>query len=194
MSTRDKIANSALELFEQKGVDATSVADICVHAKISNGSFFHAFQSRQDLFKTLYLSALMSYHTAMCAALGPEIGGEKGLANLIQTHIEWVIYNTKQARFLFEQSTEDWWKGEEIRQELERENAQFAQSIAQWRIHLTKKRVLRDVDGKVFFAQVIGPAQIFCRSWLSGRSKSNPLDHCNELIECAQSALVVKTP
>jgi len=41
----------------------------------------------------------------------------------------------------------------------------------------------------VFFSQVIGPAQMFCRGWLSGRDRSDPRDQTDMLIACAIRAV-----
>jgi hypothetical protein len=42
----------------------------------------------------------------------------------------------------------------------------------------------------VFFSQIIGPAQIFCRAWLSGRDRTDPRQQADILIACAIRALV----
>jgi hypothetical protein len=42
----------------------------------------------------------------------------------------------------------------------------------------------------LFFSQIIGPAQIFCRAWLSGRDRSDPTQQADILIACAIRALV----
>jgi len=42
----------------------------------------------------------------------------------------------------------------------------------------------------LFFSQIIGPAQIFCRAWLSGRDRADPRQQADILIACAIRALV----
>ena len=41
----------------------------------------------------------------------------------------------------------------------------------------------------LFFSQIIGPAQVFCRAWLSGRDRSDPREQADILIACAIRAL-----
>ena len=43
----------------------------------------------------------------------------------------------------------------------------------------------------LFFSQIVGPAQIFCRAWLSGRDPNDPREQSETLIACAVRALVV---
>src|SRR6185437_16004414 len=42
----------------------------------------------------------------------------------------------------------------------------------------------------VFASQIIGPAQIFCRAFLSGRDRSDPRPQADQLVACAIRALV----
>ena len=42
----------------------------------------------------------------------------------------------------------------------------------------------------LFLSQIIGPAQIFCRAWLSGRDQTDPRVHADTFIACALRALV----
>ncbi len=53
LSSRDKILESAATLFLEKGYDAISVNDICKHAEVSKGSFYHYFETKQVLFLIL---------------------------------------------------------------------------------------------------------------------------------------------
>jgi len=48
-STKDKLLDAAQELVLTKGFAATSVDDICGKAKLTKGSFFHYFKSKDDL-------------------------------------------------------------------------------------------------------------------------------------------------
>ena len=41
----------------------------------------------------------------------------------------------------------------------------------------------------MFVSQLIGPAQIFCRAFLSGRDRSDPRAEADTLIACAIRAL-----
>ena len=52
-TSRDKILQSAVQLFLEEGFEATSVNDICKHAGVSKGSFYHYFETKQVLFLSL---------------------------------------------------------------------------------------------------------------------------------------------
>jgi hypothetical protein len=48
------------------------------------------------------------------------------------------------------------------------------------------------MSSTLFFSQIIGPAQIFCRAWLSGRDRTDPRQQAETLIACAIRALVAR--
>jgi AcrR family transcriptional regulator len=50
---RAAIRRTALSLFEQRGVDAVSVAEICRAADVANGSFYNFFRSKDALIADL---------------------------------------------------------------------------------------------------------------------------------------------
>jgi TetR/AcrR family transcriptional repressor of nem operon len=44
-----KLLNAALQTIRSKGYAATTVEDICQHARVTKGSFFHHFKSKDEL-------------------------------------------------------------------------------------------------------------------------------------------------
>ncbi len=47
--TRTRLLDAAMHVVRLKGYNATTVQDICDHAGITKGGFFHYFRSKQDL-------------------------------------------------------------------------------------------------------------------------------------------------
>ncbi len=48
-STKDKLFMAAFSLIRSKGYSATTVDELCEHAGVTKGSFFHYFKSKEDL-------------------------------------------------------------------------------------------------------------------------------------------------
>jgi AcrR family transcriptional regulator len=187
INARERILSAATALFDTEGVEGTSVAAICRAAGVSNGSFFHAFSTKEVLGAELFLAALESYHAAMLAAVADRPDAAGGVRGLVQAHLDWVVSSRIQARFLFEQSRSAWIVHVRERQAVE--NEQFAQRLDEWRLPLVRAGHLLDLPRGVFIAQLIGPSQIFCRAWLSGRSTADPREQASALIDCADRAL-----
>jgi len=188
LSTRDAILAAGLEAFDTVGFDQATVAAIRAAAGVSNGSFFHFFGAKEQLAAALFLEAIKAYHAAMLAALRDDPTAPAGIAGLIEAHLGWVVIHRPRARFLFEQVRAEWLA--HIRDEQAAENAAFGSGIEAWQAPLTAAGALRAMPAALFAAQIIGPAQIFCRAWLSGRSEADPRDQAPALIDCARRALL----
>ncbi|WP_326553866.1 TetR/AcrR family transcriptional regulator [Micromonospora sp. NBC_01813] len=62
-NTRRSLIASALELFEQRGFDRTSVQEIADQARLTKGAFYHHFESKDDLLRHIqeeYLEAQLA--------------------------------------------------------------------------------------------------------------------------------------
>lgn len=189
LSTRDAILGAALDLFTRDGVDATTTAAICRAAGVSNGSFFHAFPNKAALAAEIWIEALSSYHAAMLAVVAAAPPAAAGVRALVATHLDWVTGNRTAAHFLFEQARPDWTSRSTGRRAAS--NDDFLAGLDAWRQPLVRAGSLHDLPAEVFAATILGPAQIFCRAWLSGRFKQDPRDHLDALADCAVRALVV---
>lgn len=189
MSAKDKILQAALTLFYRQGYTATTVAAIRDQAEVSNGSFFHAFPSKEALGAALYLHVLRQYHDHMLAALNPEHSGAQGIAELVQAHLNWVSKQRPQAHFLFQQAQAEW--VQLIRSQQAQANRELELGASQWYRARVEAGELLDLPYAVFMAQLIGPAQLICRAWLAGRSKDKPQTHAAALAAAATRALSV---
>jgi AcrR family transcriptional regulator len=59
--TRSKIVATARELFLAKGIDQTSVAEICRLSGVSNGALFHQFKVKEDIAFAVYSDVRLEY-------------------------------------------------------------------------------------------------------------------------------------
>lgn len=187
-NAREDLLAAGLTVFERDGFEGATVAAIRNLARASNGSFFHFFGSKKELAGTLFLEILQRYHASVVAALNPGCSAREGIARLIHAHLDWVVSNRREARFLFEISRAEW--SEEVRDAQRSENSRLAEGVERWRAPLIARGELYPMSAVLFFSQIIGPAQVFCRAWLSGRDRSDPRAQADTLIACAIRALV----
>jgi len=187
-TARDDLLAAGLTVFERDGFEGATVAAIRNLARTSNGSFFHFFGSKKELAGTLFLEILRRYHASVVAALDPKLSAREGIARLIRAHLDWVVNHRREARFLFEISRVEW--GEEVRDAQRGENARLAEGVERWRSPLIARSELFPMSAVLFFSQIVGPAQVFCRAWLAGSDRSDPRAQAETLIACAIRALV----
>ncbi|MEW4468873.1 helix-turn-helix domain-containing protein [Parasphingorhabdus sp. JC815] len=61
MTAREKILAASRDLIDERSFEAATVGSICRQASVSNGSFFHAFSSKEDRVAELFMETLISY-------------------------------------------------------------------------------------------------------------------------------------
>ncbi len=191
-NVRNDLLAAGLAIFDRVGFEAATIAAIRQRARTSNGSFFHVFASKKELAGALFLEVLQSYHAVMLAALdrgaGQPLGAAEGIDRLIRAHLDWVVTRRREARYLFEISRSEW--TDEVREAQRAQNARLAAGIEHWRGPLLGRGELLAMPPAMFISQLIGPAQIFCRAFLSGRDRADPRTEADMLIACAIRALV----
>ncbi|MBI5262794.1 MAG: TetR/AcrR family transcriptional regulator [Bradyrhizobium sp.] len=189
---REDLLAAGLAVFDRDGFDGATVAAIRARARASNGSFFHFFASKKELGGALLLKVLQHYHTEVLAALDPASGAREGIDRLIRAHLDFVVSNRREARYLFEISRSEW--GEVVRDAQRAQNARLLDGIERWRAPLVRRGELLPLPSVMFVSQLIGPAQIFCRAFLSGRDRADPRSQAETLVACAIRALAPPQP
>ncbi len=190
ISARQQILDSALYLFTEQGINSTTVNAIRQRAGVSNGSFFHAFASKEALAGELYLQCLTHYHEHLGHVLEDTRNTEATIAALLTAHVDWVVKQRNQAMFLFDQANAACLQ--HIRDAQAHINKRLQDRIKTWRDPLIANGTLEPMPLGVFTAQLIGPAQLLCRAWLAGRSEEAPHQHLEQLAANAQRALLAR--
>lgn len=189
---REDLLAAGLAIFDRVGFEAATVAAIRARARTSNGSFFHVFASKKELAGALFLEILEHYHAAMLAALDHDadrpLGSLQGIDRLVRAHLGWVVTSRREARYLFEISRSEW--TDEVREAQRAQNAHLADGLERWRAPLVANGELLPMTPVMFVSQLIGPAQVFCRAFLSGRDRADPRTEADMLVACAIRALV----
>lgn len=76
MELKDRIINSAHELFSEKGYDKTTVADIIEKAGSSKGGFYHHFRSKEEVIEAItqnYMTEFMQYYDEILESDSPVV-------------------------------------------------------------------------------------------------------------------------
>lgn len=159
------------------------MARIRADAGVTNGSFFHFFPSKEALGAELYVASLESYHDEMLSALAETDNAAEAVRAMTAAHLGWVKHNPSAARFLFEQAQADWLAPVRLRQD--KTNAEFRQALSRW-----AEQVETAASIDLLVAQLLGPAQLVCRRWLSGKDQGADLmTHAPVLAEWTIRAL-----
>jgi len=96
MSTREKIIQSAKELFSKKGYNHTTVEDIVKHAGLSKGAFYFYFKSKDQLMEELINSMAERTKEIMRRWLNKGLSAEE----MIRGHIRDFLIECYQDRHI----------------------------------------------------------------------------------------------
>lgn len=77
--TRDRILQSSLRLFAEKGYSATGVAEICESSSVSKGAFYHHFATKQSVFLELLQEWLSGVNIQLTRAMRGSSSVPEGL-------------------------------------------------------------------------------------------------------------------
>jgi AcrR family transcriptional regulator len=84
LELRQRIVDSAVALFDEKGFADVTVADICERADVANKTFFNHFPSKRDLLREIARAALVHFLETIEEARRAEVGTRERLRMLFQ--------------------------------------------------------------------------------------------------------------
>ncbi|PJZ64865.1 TetR/AcrR family transcriptional regulator [Leptospira wolffii] len=104
ISTKERILNESRKLFFEKGYETTSIQDILSALDIAKGTFYHHFQSKEELLEEIAVQFAKEAHAAMQAEIG-DLGQGSGLEKIRQALIvahNWKKGKSEEIRFLLQ--------------------------------------------------------------------------------------------
>lgn len=161
---RNRILQTALELFLSSGLSGATLDQICAGCEISRSSFYHHFSSKEAVAVALYSEAIEAIHQGIRAALGADL--RAGLEGMLGAYLDWFERNPRQGAFV--------WKvmGSELMSRhiasVAEQQRLFHQEVIEWLEPFVRRGEARRLSAPVLVALVIGPARDFVRSGFPG--------------------------
>jgi TetR/AcrR family transcriptional regulator len=100
LRSNDRILKKALELFSEKGYDATSVREICEAAGITKPTLYHFYGSKEGVYRAIVEGALDRFQSNVIAAVRSEGSLRDRLVRMAQAYIEGTLREPDLARFV----------------------------------------------------------------------------------------------
>jgi AcrR family transcriptional regulator len=100
LRSNDRILKKALELFSEKGYDATSVREICEAAGITKPTLYYFYGSKEGVYRAIVEGALRRFRTDVILALEGEGSLRDRLVRMAQTYVEATRRQPDLARFV----------------------------------------------------------------------------------------------
>jgi AcrR family transcriptional regulator len=171
LDRRKQILDAALLCFSQYGYEATSIGQLCEASGASVGSIYHHFGNKPRVAAALFLEGIRQVHQSTLAALLATRSVERGIASLTESYLSWVENQPRYAKFLLSYRHADFMQ--EVEVELREVNLSFRRTLADWAKPHMERGVLPRIAPELYSAILIAPAEVFARSWLDKRARTD---------------------
>ncbi len=175
---KSAILNSALVVFAEKGIEATTIEDIRQRSQASVGSIYHHFGTKEGIAAALFARGIDDYWSQLIASAENQVSAEGMIHGLIEAHINWIVSKPDLARFLFSRRQA---VGPAYEQAIRQRTADHFKTVFALLKPWFKQGLLRRLPTDLYGPALMGPAQEFSRQWLGGRSETNPRTAIKEL-------------
>ena len=98
--SNDRILKSALELFSDKGYEATSVREICEAAGLTKPTLYHFYGSKEGVYRALVEGALERFRSDILRALSGETPLREQLCRVARAYVDAAMREPDLARFV----------------------------------------------------------------------------------------------
>lgn len=182
-----EILEQALYCFNELGVEATTIDAIKARCDTSVGAIYHHFGNKEGILSALFFAALDDQRQHLEQELAGANSLREAVFCIIGSYLDWVVANPEWARFLY-QARSPVAKGP-FQEELKDRNIQNYRKLKDQLLGFSKGDVKIVQPFEILFSLIIGPAENYCRAWLSGRVKASPQEYRGEFAESAWRSL-----
>jgi len=100
LRSNDRILQKALELFSDRGYDATSVREICEAAGVTKPTLYHFYRSKEGVYRAIVEGALERFSAGISRSLADEGTLSERLRRMARVYVDSGAREPDLARFL----------------------------------------------------------------------------------------------
>jgi AcrR family transcriptional regulator len=177
------IFRKALTLFNEQGIEATTIEMIRAECDTSVGAIYHHFGNKEGLVAALFFTALDDQARLRDSYLSDATTTREGVQALVHSYVDWVDSQPEWARFQYHARFAVT-KGP-LKDELAARNKTRNKALLEWLFNPGRQDELAGVPAELMLSLIIGQADSYCRAWLSGRVKGSPKAYRELLADAA---------
>lgn len=178
-----EILEHALACFNEMGVEATTIDAIKARGNTSVGAIYHHFGKKEGILSALFFIAQDDQREQLTASLDEAQDLQSAVYAMVTGYLDWVTAHPDWARFLF-QARSAVAKGPH-QQELKERNLENQRALKAKILSLKSRPGEIVQPFELLPSLVIGPAENYCRAWLSGRVQTSPREYREQFAEAA---------
>lgn len=177
------IFRKALRLFNEQGIEATTIEMIRAQCDTSVGAIYHHFGNKEGLVAALFFTALDDQARLRDSYMADAASTQTGVHALVHSYVDWVDSQPEWARFQYHARFAVT-KGPH-KDELATRNKARNKMLLEWLSDPAHRDQLGGFPAELMPSLIIGQADSYCRAWLSGRVKGSPKAYREMLAEAA---------
>lgn len=183
---RRRILSAALQCFNEHGVEAAAIGDICAGADASVGSVYHHFGNKEGIVQALLAEGLRSNMQFLEPNLRRARSARQGVHVVVHALIEWVAAHPDWARFIYANLGKS---NRSANAALAAINAEYAQLIETFFAPHLKAGAFRRLPRECWAPLVLGPVHDYARRWLNGQVETDIAAHADVFADAAWNAV-----
>ena len=181
------ILRCALTLFNQQGIEATTIDVIRAQSEMSGGAIYHHFDNKEGLVAALYMTALDDQARLRDSYLSTVTSTKDWVHALVFSYVDWVVSQPDWARFQYQARFAV--ARSSFNDRLKEANLTRNAQLKEWFSDPAHRQDLQELPFELAPSLIIGSAESYCRAWLSGRVKQSPERYRQQLAEAAWRAV-----
>jgi AcrR family transcriptional regulator len=185
--SKRQILRCALALFNEQGVEATTIDIIRERSDMSVGAIYHHFGSKEGVAAALFMAALDDQTRLRDAYLAEAESVRGWVQALVFSYVDWVDQQPEWARFQYQARRAVIQGG--FNEPLQEANRERNTQLKAWFSEPGNRAAFRQLPLELLLSLIIGPAESYCRAWLSERVRHSPAFYRQELAEAAWRAV-----
>ncbi len=183
-----EILETALEVFNEVGIDAASIDLIKTTSCTSVGAIYHHFSNKDGLIAALFFCAQDDLTRLLNSYLENAKTVEDGVRAMVLSYVDWITAEPELGRFQF-QARSFVAKGPHADQLAKRNRARNT-TVLDWLNMPERRTSLPSCPHELLPSLIIGQSESYCRAWLAGRVRTNPAVHRVALANAAWSSVL----
>lgn len=181
------VLRAALDCFNSKGIEATTIEMIRLACDTSVGAIYHHFGNKEGLVAALFFAAMSDQASLRLRYFEGAQTTKDGVNALVFSYVDWVDSQPEWARFQFNARYAV--SSGPFKEELLERNRLRNQQVQEWFSRPGVGEELAHFPSELVPSLIIGAAESYCRAWLSGRVKQSPSTHRQVLADAAWRSL-----
>ena len=186
-ASRRSVLRHALTLFNENGVEATTIDDLRRASGQSVGTIYHHFKNKEGVVAALFFAALDDQSRAIADRIAGLADGREMVQALIDAYTAWITNQPECAHFVFV-ARDSVAQGPHAADLAQRLVARYAPIDAQLAQDAAAGRIL-PLPVDLIPALVLGATEFYARGWLAGRRQDAPAAHAGRFAMAAWRSL-----